>query len=283
MMPETGNALLPSAAQSFAAAGPNLFWLAALVAALAYAVRSAHLSRLDTAAMYWAGVGAILCGLWGAHVLVVLQHPSANATAFLQVWVGGKAFYGGLGGGAFAFFLCLSLRGLPVLAYADAAAPAVALGYAIGRIGCFVNGDDYGTLSSLPWVVRFPAGTEAHAAHVARGWINATDAWSLAVHPTQLYASTLGFLLFLTPARRHTGAPGSRFCLYAVVYGTARFFMEWLRGDFRAVLGPFSLPQLCSLILVSWGLVTWSVTRRPIKGRLLSRESPREVSGFTYG
>ncbi len=240
-----------------------MLWIAALLAGLAYSVRSARLSGLDVRAMYWAGVCAIVGGAWGSHTLVVLQDPSVGSGALLRVWTGGKSFYGGLGGGTLAALLYLRLRGLRLAAYADAGIPAVALGYAIGRIGCFINGDDYGTLSNLPWAVRFAAGTEAHAAHVARGWIGATDAWSLPVHPTQLYASLLGLFLFLTLTRWQSRRGGSRVCLFAVVYGTARFFMEWLRGDWQAALGPLSLPQLCSLILVSVGLIVWFAARTP--------------------
>lgn len=257
---------LPSI-QSIPELDPGMLWIMALLAGVAYAVRSARLSGLDPRATYWAGVCAVVGGVWGSHALVVLHDPHADSLALLRVWVGGKSFYGGLGGGTLAVLMYLRLRRLPIAKYADAGIPAVALGYAIGRLGCLVNGDDYGTLSNLPWAVQFPAGTEAHAAHVANGWISPMDTLSLPVHPTQLYAAILGFTLFLVLTRWRFRTPASRVCFYAVVYGTARFFMEWLRGDWEAALGPLSLPQLCSLLLVSAGLIGWFAARAPMLER----------------
>jgi phosphatidylglycerol:prolipoprotein diacylglycerol transferase len=121
------------------------------------------------------------------------------------------------------------------------------LGYAIARVGCFVNGDDYGTLSSLPWAVRYPAGTEAHAAHMARGWIDSSAALSLPVHPVQMYAAIFGFVLFLLLRDTQRG----RLPLFAALYATGRFSMEYLRGDFVPVWGPLSLPQCCCLLLLA--------------------------------
>jgi phosphatidylglycerol:prolipoprotein diacylglycerol transferase len=252
-----------SAVQGIPELDPGMLWITGLLAGLAYAVRSARLAGLDARAMYWASVCAVFGGVWGGHVLVVLYEPGAEGLAFLRVWLGGKSFYGGLFGGALAALLYLRMRRLPIAAYADAGIPGVALGYAIGRVGCFVNGDDYGTPSNLPWAVQFPAGTEAHAAHLARGWINDPAAWSLPVHPTQLYAALLGLLLFLVLTQRHWRAPASRVCFFAIAYGTARFFLEWLRGDWQVGLGPLSLPQLFSLFLVLVGVITWVAAWRP--------------------
>jgi phosphatidylglycerol:prolipoprotein diacylglycerol transferase len=135
--------------------------------------------------------------------------------------------------------------------------PALALGYAIGRLGCFLNGDDYGTVSRVPWAVVYPSGTEAHADHVARGWISPGATWSLPVHPVQLYAALLGLCLFIWLANWRPMRAGSRFCAFVISYGVARFIMEWVRGDFRAVLGPLSLPQVFSLIFILVGMGAW--------------------------
>ena len=129
----------------------------ALLAALAYAVRSARISGLSARAMYWAVVCSLLAGLWGAHVLSLLVHGwQGGPLALLQFVQGGKSLFGGLLLGGLAAGLYFHVRKLPILAYSDAAMPAVALGYAIGRIGCFLNGDDYGTLTHAPWVVCTP-------------------------------------------------------------------------------------------------------------------------------
>src|SRR5262249_3858158 len=158
------------------------------------------------------------------------------------------AQYGGLLAGAAAFVLFLKLRKLAILPYADAAACAVALGIAIGRIGCFLNGDDYGTVSRLPWAVRFPPGTEAYMGHLMRGWVTSTDAWSLPVHPVQLYDSLFALCLFGILVIWHPSLPGLRFGFFAIAHGVGRFAEEFFRGDFRPALGPLSLTQAISLL-----------------------------------
>jgi phosphatidylglycerol:prolipoprotein diacylglycerol transferase len=241
-----------------AALDPEFVWAAALLAALAYSVRSARRSGLDPRSMYWAAVFAILGGLWGGHLLGLFVHGwEGGPLAFFQFWKGGKSYYGGLMGGGIAGGLFFYYRKVPVLVYADAGMPAVALGYAIGRLGCFLNGDDYGTVSRVPWAVVYFSSTEVHAAQVARGWISPGAMWSLPVHPVQLYASLLGLCLFVWLTNWRPMRAGSRFCAFVISYGLARFIMEFVRGDFRAVLGPLSLPQVFSLIFILVGVRVW--------------------------
>lgn len=249
---------LSSVSRFLADLDPEFVWAAALLVALAYSVRSARRSGLDPRNMYWAVVFAILGGLWGGHLLGLFVHGwGGGPLAFFQFWRGGKSYYGGLLGGGIAGGLFFYYRKLPVLAYADASMPALALGYAIGRLGCFLNGDDYGSVSAVPWAVVYPTGTEAHAAHVVRGWISPGATWSLPVHPVQLYASLLGLCMFVWLANWRPMRAGSRFCAFVISYGTARFILEFVRGDFRAVLGPLSLPQVFSLIFVLVGIGVW--------------------------
>jgi phosphatidylglycerol:prolipoprotein diacylglycerol transferase len=230
---------------------PSLIWSLALVASLAYAVRCARERQLDAHAMYWAGVGALAGGLWGSHILGMLVHGVSDPLAWFRLWDGGKSYFGGLFVGALCAALVLRRRGQPVRDYAEAAVPAVALGYALARVGCFVNGDDYGAVASLPWSVRYGPGTEAYDAHLSHGWIGAGDPLSLPVHPAQLYAAMLGFGAFLLLRR----TPRGRLPLFAAVYGIGRFCLEYLRGDFQPVIGPLSLPQCFCLLLM--GIAAW--------------------------
>jgi len=237
---------------------PEVLTSLAFVAALAYAVRSARLSDLDARSMYWAVVCSCLGGFFGGHLMNLLVHGwQGGPLAMFQFYQGGKSFYGGLIGGGIAGGLFFHYRKLPTLAYADAAMPALALGYAVGRIGCFLNGDDYGTLTTCPWAVVYPPGTEAYQAHLDRGWISPAAPWSLPIHPVQLYASLLGLALFFVLANWRLAREGSRFCAYLILYGVGRFVMEYFRGDFRSVLGPFSLPQLCSMAFILLGAGVW--------------------------
>jgi phosphatidylglycerol---prolipoprotein diacylglyceryl transferase len=242
---------------------PEVLTSVALLTALAYAVRSARRSGLDPRAMYWAVTSAIVGGLFGGHLMNLFVHGWQGPYSLLQFWQGGKSWYGGLLGGGLVGGLYFHYRKLPVLAYADAAMPAVALGYSIGRLGCFLNGDDYGTLSSLPWAVAYPPGSEAYLSHLSRGWIGPEAVASLPIHPMQLYASLFGLCLFVFLSAWRPRRDGRRLFSFLILYGVTRFFMEqWFRGDFRAVLGPFSLPQLFSLLLILTGGVLWMRERR---------------------
>lgn len=248
-------AMLPEALRLLANLDPGFVWIAALLVAFAYALRSARLDALDPRGMYWAGVCALLGGLWVSHWTgLYVYGTGGDPLVALRFWTGGKTFFGALLGGACAGALFLHVLRLPILPYADAVAPAVALGYSIGRLGCFLNGDDFGTLTRVPWSVQYPPGTEAFAAHVTRGWIASSADWSLRVHPVQLYLALVGLTLFVLLTRARRSFPGSRAMLYFIVYGAARFSLEWLRGDFVPVFGPFSLWQLSSLLLIGAGV-----------------------------
>ena len=247
-----------AASRYLATRDPGLMWTVALLVALTYALRSARRSDLEPRNMYWAVVCSLLAGLWGAHLLSLLVHGwSGGPLALFQFVQGEKSLFGGLLLGGLVAGLYFHYRKLPVLDYADAAMPALALGYAIGRIGCFLNGDDYGTVSHARWAVVYPPGTEAYQAHLARGWISSSDAWSLPIHPVQLYSSLLGLAVFVVLVTWRPKWEGGRLCAYLILYGFGRFLLEYLRGDFRRVLGPFSLPQLFSLGFMLLGIGIW--------------------------
>jgi phosphatidylglycerol:prolipoprotein diacylglycerol transferase len=249
---------LSAASRYLVSLDPGLVWSVALLAALMYAVRSARRSDRDPRDIYWAVVCAVGGGLFGGHLMSLFVHGwSGDPLALFQFVQGEKSLFGGLLLGGLAAGLYFHYRKLPLLPYADAAMPALALGYAIGRIGCFLNGDDYGTLSHARWAVVYPPGTEAYQAHLARGWISPSDPWSLPIHPVQLYASLLGLALFVVLVTWRPQWEGGRLCAYLVIYGVGRFLLEYLRGDFRRVLGPFSLPQLFSLGFIFLGLGIW--------------------------
>lgn len=224
----------------------------AVVLAAAYALRRAPARGLDAREAYRAWLCAALGGMCGGHALFLLAHGGLRAAEWLSFWSGGQSVFGVLAGGALCGGAYLAARRLPVPDYADLSATAAALGYAVARTGCFLNGDDFGVPAALPWAVRYPPGTDAWAEHAARGWIGADAAASLAVHPVQLYlaAAALGIFLFL---HGRTLPRGAAMGIAALAYGAARFALEPLRGDFIAVAGPFSLPQIFALALAAGG------------------------------
>jgi len=250
-----------------AAAGfipPGLIWGLALLAGVAGAVRSARRAGLDARAMYWASVAALAVAIAGSHLLGLVVYRSANAVpeVWWHIWEGGKTFFGGFVGGAVGLLGALALMRRPLLAYADAAAPAVGLGYAIGRVACFLNGDDHGVVTSGWFTVQYPQGTEAFYAHALSMKILSGDPLSLPVVPVQLLASALGLLIFVVLRRPRPA--GERLALLCVLYGAGRWCLELVRGDFERVVGPLSLHQALGLLLVTIGvaLFFWSSWRR---------------------
>lgn len=231
--------------------GPALLWAVALAGGVGYAVRSARQSGLDPRLAYWAAAFAIVAGLCGSRLLGMVVYGAPSSLG--EVISGGHSYYGGLLAGAFAALAFFRLRGAPVLRHADAMTPAVALAYAAGRCGCFFNGDDYGVLTNGLFAVRYPPHTEAFVAQVQRGLLDANAALSLPVVPVQLLHAALGVALFALLAKA-PARPGHRLALFAVGYGCGRFFLEMLRGEFSAAVGPLSLHQAISVGLVAAGV-----------------------------
>jgi phosphatidylglycerol:prolipoprotein diacylglycerol transferase len=178
---------------------------------------------------------------------------------------GGLTAYGGFLGGALAGYLCL--RGRAFWPLADAASPALGLGIAVTRLGCFLGGCDFGAVTAQPWAVRYPAGSLAFVAHAAAGWLGPYSTESLAVHPTPLYEATLGLLLgavALWRLHRWRGPLDGRVFLgTAGGYAIGRFFIELLRGDTdRGIFwGGLSTSQLTSLAVLA--ALCWHLATRP--------------------
>ncbi len=145
----------------------------------------------------------------------------------------------------------------------DVAAPAVAIGAAVGRIGCFLNGCCDGAVCSLPWGVQFPAGSHAWMRQMNAGLISEGAAWSLPVHPTQLYAAVaalavLGVLLAYFPLRRR---PGEVMAVLMITYSITRLPIEALRADEPSAIGGMNPAQLISVGLCVVGLAAWAWLR----------------------
>jgi phosphatidylglycerol:prolipoprotein diacylglycerol transferase len=133
----------------------------------------------------------------------------------------------------------------------DILAPSVALGHAIGRIGCLFNGCCYGRACNLPWAVHFPAG---HATYPN------------GVHPTQIYESVLNFLLYagLAWLYRKKKFDGQVFASYLVGYACIRSFVEMFRGDYpQYYFGGWVTPaHLVSIAILAAGLVLLCILPR---------------------
>lgn len=208
--------------------GPLTFHTFGLMMALGFVAASIvvyfELKRkgLNPECVYWIAIAAAAGGLIGSKVHYLLLHlndlkddplSSAFSGAGL-VWYGG--FIGGLG----AAIIVIRLYRLPWGKAFDAGAPGVALGYAFGRMGCFLNGDDYGRPSDLPWAMEFPDGSPP-------------TQFGIRVQPTQLYESFSSLLIFalLMLVRKKLKRDWALTCLYVALAGMERFLVEFVRAN----------------------------------------------------
>jgi phosphatidylglycerol:prolipoprotein diacylglycerol transferase len=206
---------------------------------------------------------AVIGGIVGAKLWYVAVAQDAGAL-FSR---GGLVWYGGFIGGTTAVILNGWRLKVPLRWTMQLAAPALAAAYALGRVGCFLVNDDYGRPTDLPWAVKFPQGLPPSTAAsmeqlfgipVAPG----TDPSSvLAVHPTQIYEAIimLGAFMLLWSLRKARRPVGWIFGLYLVIAGIERFLIEILRAKDDRFLGPFTLAQLTSVVLIAVGI--WILMR----------------------
>ena len=202
-------------------------------------------------------VAAVIGGLVGAKVWYVVWSRDWGSLFHR----GGFVWYGGLLGGIGAvLFNGWRLRVPPRYTMEITAAP-LALGYALGRVGCFLVNDDYGLPSTLPWAMKFPNGlpptTVANLSRLHATFPAGTNPLDVvAVHPTQLYETVLMFLAFLLlwRLRTHRHGIGWRFGVYLVLAGAERFFIEFVRAKDDRIFGPLSVAQVTSLLIALAGV-----------------------------
>lgn len=224
----------------------------AISVALLVARHEAQRRRLDPDAMLRVAGWAVAGGLVGARALFVIDHwpdyasDPLSSVAFQE---GGLAIQGALIGGFVAAFLYARHARLPVLVLADAAAPAVVLGQAIGRLGCLVTGDALGGPTSLPWGLSYVnPGAMAPQLGVALQPVFAYEAaWDLAV---------FGVLWTL---RGRVHQPGRLFAAYVGLYAAGKFALTFLREERTWAWGLQEAQFLAAALLlgaVSWWLVS---------------------------
>ncbi|OQC08037.1 MAG: Prolipoprotein diacylglyceryl transferase [Candidatus Hydrogenedentes bacterium ADurb.Bin101] len=216
-----------------------------------YDRRSATPLRVRPDIGVWAFLGAVL----GARLFYLVQFNQPLCQVF-QLTGSGLVFYGGFAGGLVAVLLYARIFAVPILPLLDLAAPFVALGEAITRIGCLCNGCCWGAPTRLPWGIHFPRYSFAWRQHVNEGRIWADASHSLPVHPTQLYM-TLGLLILfvaLLLLLRQKGMWGGPLCGYLIGYGVLRGIVEMFRGDSAHDLLGMTVSQVISIGLVIFGV-----------------------------
>lgn len=181
----------------------------------------------------------IFGGLLGAKLWWTAEFSDSAPLLSLLLSRGGLSWFGGLTFGLAAGLLVIRFKRLPLLPTLSAAAPALAIGHAIGRVGCLLVGDDYGKVSDLPWAVAFPEGLPPTLERV---------------HPTQIYEAVplliIGSLLLVWRRRKLN----DRVVLgaYFALAGATRFVIEFVRVNER-VVGPLTVAHLAAFAVTAVG------------------------------
>lgn len=204
--------------------------------------RKGYDANVGSQVLVWAAVGGIV----GARLWLLLDEwPDFVADPMHFLFTGGGfVFYGGLAGGTLAVTAFFRRHRVPWLRGADACAPAIAIGQAIGRIGCQLSGDgDWGVETTLPWGMAYP--------YAVVGWDKPPG---VHVHPTPIYESVAYFAIvfLLWRMRKRPASDGTVFYWYLVLSGTVRFLVEFIRINPLVAFG-LSQAQLVSVVLVAVG------------------------------
>jgi phosphatidylglycerol:prolipoprotein diacylglycerol transferase len=236
---------------------------------VAGAALTAYLARrrgIRVSAALGAFLVAIPAALIGGHLLNVFEAwPSyrGQLAIILNVVGPGNSIYGALAFGTLAGVAFLRWRRLPVRELLDAAAPALMLGEAMTRVGCFLAGCCFGHPTESLLGVAFPRGSYPFTAQAAAGLLSHADAASLPVHPTQLYSAAIcaALLVVLLRLFRRGGLfPGALFCLALIGYGLQRLVVGIWRAD--AVLYWWEVSNALSAVTVLCGAGLWFVWRQ---------------------
>lgn len=214
--------------------GPYQVYSYGAMLALAFLVcsflakRRAPSSGLDGDKVLDLTVLLIISGLVGGRALFVLLdlgYFKSRPLDIFKLWEGGLAWYGGLILALISGAVFLRMNKMPLLKTADLMMPYVALGQAIGRIGCFLNGCCYGKTPALP---------------------------------TQLFESAAMFIVYLI-LRRRVPSNGRTLFLYLMLYSAFRFFIEFLRGDDMLAVMGLTFSQFISAIIFTAAVISWKI------------------------
>jgi phosphatidylglycerol:prolipoprotein diacylglycerol transferase len=197
-------------------------------------------SHLPDDAQNGAALG-VVGGLVGAKLLWTIEHAGEGPVLDLLLSRGGLSWFGGFAGGVATALIYFAARGYPIVPIVAASTPALAIGHAIGRIGCFLVGDDYGRPTDLPWGVAFPQGLPPTTARV---------------HPTQIYeALALSLLAVLLVRWRRADVDSAQVLgRYLLLGGAIRFAIEFVRINERVLFG-LTVAHLGALLMMLLGII----------------------------
>jgi phosphatidylglycerol:prolipoprotein diacylglycerol transferase len=242
----------------------------AFIVGITLSTKRAKTRDIDPNAISNIAVVIMIAGVLGGRILYVLYHLedfSDNPLETIAIWKGGLMMYGGVFTAFAATLVYLKMNRLPAGKVGDIFAPALALGLAFGRVGCYFNGCCFGNPTHLPWGIKFPATAEASYLF--------PDQF---LHPTQFYSSLAGFviffvLLFTESRSKKRYSDGFLFFLLLTFYSIWRFSVDFLRGYEESAFvlksasgGLFTINQLFSSIIF---LISMVMIFRLRKGKRL--------------
>lgn len=223
--------------------------------------REAARKGLDPRLIHDFAFYAFIGGIVGARLYFVLfSEPTyflANPWEILAIWHGGLGVIGSLIGGFLVAIWFTRKHRIPLLKFADVLAPAIPFGQTLGQFACLANGDSYGRPTDLPWAITY------------------TDPRALAplnvpLHPIEIYEMAAYFAVFLIVwlTRKRFNADGYAFLTYLAAFGTARFFMEFFRGDPALFAGGIPAAQVFGALMILLSLfgLFWLRSYRSARG-----------------
>ncbi len=225
-------------------------------------LRRARKSGISEDFVVWLGLVVLVLAVVGSRALYVLTHLDDYGDGFLgffRIWEGGLTMYGGLIAATVGGIAFIKSKGHRVWLVADIVAPAIALGEAITRFGCFMNGCCFGTPTRLPWAVRFPTDSFAEAVYPGAS-----------VHPSQLYtvAGAVAVFLVIVALDKRKRYEGQLFWTCILLLSAVRFFVDFTRcyvdgDDIGKLAGlSFNNNQLIALGVILASLIALRVLRR---------------------
>ncbi len=222
--------------------------MAAIAFLVAYWLSSLEFKRrrLDEKLLGNFLIAAMVGGMVGAKIVYLFENVPLSELLRNPIphlfSRGGLTYYGGLFGGALLMWIVAYKNKMSFWTLGDAIAPAVAIAYALARVGCFLVGDDYGVPSNLPWAIAFPKG------------LPPTD---VRVHPTQIYEIILSVIIFiyLWKIRKKDAPTGLLFSIFLILAGIERFLVEIVRDTTPSPVPHISIAQLMSIVLIVVGII----------------------------
>lgn len=258
---------------SFLVPKPGILYAVVLLACGAIFVRRSRITGFSSDHALEALLAIAIGALVGMRVFYLVTRTRFWELSWVQLVDGrlGTASWGAYLGGFIGLILYGRWRRFNVLRLTDAATSVAPLACAIGRWNCLIAGDDFGRVTTWAWGIRYPARSLPWHAQRRRGLIDLDSAWSLPVHPNQIVQSVTSFAVFIIVSLywyRHREQPGRTTALFLMLYGAARFFVEFLRDPAAggAPAGALSHSQYMCLAFVASGAFIWWWQRRHLPG-----------------